>query len=293
MAGSVVRDDPVCAWPMDMALGEGPSWSAEHQVLRFVDIKQGRVHSFDPVSGRGATLEIGGQPGFVLPTDDGQLLVGLDDRVCLLNEHGLGQTLAVIDQPGHNRINDGTVDPHGRLWFGTMDDNEALPTGTFWCLDRGVLHHAGGSAVVTNGPAACPAGQWLYHVDSPARTIHRSRLGPEPRLGETEVFVQLGEADGYPDGIVTDSSGCLWVALWDGWGVRRYDPSGKLLLHVPLPCARVTKVAFGGHDLRTVFITTARIGLTADDLARQPLAGSLFSFRFAEKGIATAPIQLR
>jgi sugar lactone lactonase YvrE len=204
----------------------------------------------------------------------------------------LGQQIAAIPEPAHNRTNDGTVDALGRLWLGTMDDDERLATGAVWCLDRGVLHRAGGGAVVTNGPAVSPDGQFLYWADSGERTIHRHRLGPEPILGPGEVFLRLGEDEGFPDGIVVDSEDCLWVALWDGWGVRRYAPDGRLLLHVPLPCARVTKLAFGGPDLATAYVTTARVGLDEEALAQQPLAGSLFSFAAPAAGVALPPVRL-
>ena len=101
--------------------------------------------------------------------------------------------------------------------------------------------------------------------------------------------MQLEETDGHPDGIVLDSEDCLWVALWDGWGVRRYAPDGTLLLQVDLPCSRVTKIAFGGPDLRTAFVTTARIGLDDIQLAQQPLAGGLFAF---EAQVAGTPSPL-
>jgi sugar lactone lactonase YvrE len=164
------------------------------------------------------------------------------------------------------------------LWFGTMDEEEALGTGTIWCLDRGDLRHTCGQAVVTNGPAVSCDGRFLYHVDSPRRTIWRAPLDPAGRPGNGEAFIQLGETEGHPDGIVVDSEDCLWVALWDGWGVRRYAPDGTLLLHVSFPCARVTKLALGGPDLTTAYVTTARVGLDAAALRAQPLAGSLFAF---------------
>ena len=131
--------------------------------------------------------------------------------------------------------------------------------------------------------------QTRYHVDSAERIIWRYRIGPGPALEAGEVFIRLGEDEGHPDGVVLDSDGCLWVALWDGWAVRQYSPDGQLLQHVPISCARVTNVAFGGPELRTVFVTSARIGLGDAELAEQPLAGSLFSF---EVDIAGRPCPL-
>ena len=269
---------PEAVWRLDCQLGEGPVWLADEAALRFVDIKRGHLHRFDPATGAGTTIAVGGNPSFIVPIDDGGLLVGSRHGLHRLENEALCAPLVTIPQPAHNRTNDATVDPSGRLWFGTMDDGESQPSGSIWCLDRGTLHPTAIGAVVTNGPAASADGRVLYHVDSGNRTIWRCQVGEGPTLGPSEVFVQLAKADGHPDGIVTDAEDCLWVALWGGWGVRRYAPDGTLLLHVDLPCARVTKIAFGGADLRTAYVTTARSGLDAAALAEQSLAGSLFAF---------------
>ena len=194
--------------------------------------------------------------------------------------------------PGHNRTNDATVDARGRIWFGTMDDGEQQPTGQLYCLDQAGLHAMGQDAVVTNGPAVNADGQWLYHVDSGSRQIWRLGLGEGPAICSRELFLQLSEADGYPDGVVLDSEDCLWVALWDGWAVRRYAPDGSLLYQIDFPCARVTKIAFGGPELRTAYVTTARTGLDASALAAQPLAGALFAFDVPVAGLPLSEAQL-
>jgi len=271
-----VMPEPV--WRLDALLGEGPVWLPEEQALRFVDIKRGLLHRFEPASGACETLAVGGSPSFIVPADDGSLLVGSVHGLHRLGADSLGEPLATIPQPAHNRTNDATVDAAGRLWFGTMDDSEEQPTGKIWCFHRGALIEAGGAAVVTNGPAVCSGDRFLYRVDSGARTIWRHPLEGPGLLGAGEVFVQLGEDEGFPDGIVVDAEDCLWVALWDGWGVRRYASDGTLMCHIAFPCARVTKLAFGGPDLRTAYVTTARVGLDEQSLAAQPLAGSLFAF---------------
>lgn len=254
-------------------------WCANEAALRFVDIKGGRMHRYVPASGAQETVDIGGQPSFVVPVSDGTLVVGSGNRILSIGRDGLIRTvIAEIPMPAHNRTNDATVDRQGRLWFGTMDDEERQPTGALWCLDQWGLHRMGGEAVVTNGPAITRDGRTLYHVDSGQRTIWRYTIGDGPSIGDGEVFLQLTQSDGHPDGVVLDSEDCLWVALWDGWSVRRYAPDGSLLMTVALPCARVTKIAFGGPDLQTAYVTTARVGLDAAALADQPLAGGLFAF---------------
>ncbi|MBU6207942.1 MAG: SMP-30/gluconolactonase/LRE family protein, partial [Alphaproteobacteria bacterium] len=154
------------------------------------------------------------------------------------------------------------------------------------------LRRACGEAVVTNGPALSGDGRWLYYADSGARTIWKYRIESDGMPASGVEFLRLSEADGYPDGIIVDAEDCLWVALWDGWGVRRYSAEGKLLMHVPLPCARVTKVALGGADLRTAYVTTARIGLSANECMQQPLAGSLFAFEAPAPGRPLPQVRL-
>jgi len=130
--------------------------------------------------------------------------------------------------------------------------------------------------VVTNGPAESPDGHTLYHTDTLAGIIYafdRARAGS---LSNKRVFVRFSPDEGYPDGPIVDAEGCLWTGLFGGWGLRRYSPRGELLQTLRLPCSAVTKAAFAGDDLRTLYITTAHVGLTAEERERQPLAGGLF-----------------
>jgi sugar lactone lactonase YvrE len=106
------------------------------------------------------------------------------------------------------------------------------------------------------------------------------------------VFAEIEQDGGYPDGTAVDAEGCLWIAMWGGWGVRRYSPSGEFLSRVRVPCANVTKVAFGGPDYRSVFVTTAWKGLSASQRAEQPLAGDLFRFESDVPGLAATELVL-
>lgn len=288
---------PEVVWPLGALLGEGPAWFADEGALRFVDIKRGRLHRHVPATGACETVSVDGQPSFIVPTTKGGMLAGCGDAIHHVSDLALGPIVARVDMPAHNRTNDATVDHLGRLWFGTMDDEESRTTGALHCLSTGAVANHGCAAVVTNGPAVTPDGETLYFVDSGQRTIWRLAIAPgqsgeAPAVLSREVFVQLGEADGYPDGIVLDSEDCLWVALWDGWAVRRYAPDGQLLDEVRFPCARVTKLAFGGPDLRTAYVTTARIGLDEAALAEQPLAGALFRFAAPVAGRRLPAVQL-
>lgn len=285
-------------WPLEALLGEGPAWIGHDAALWFVDIKRGRIHRYDPATGERRTLSVGGEPSFIVPADCGRLLVGNGNTLRLLEGEMLGRIVATIDMPAHNRTNDATVDASGRLWFGTMDNRESEPSGAVHLFDGGDVRAVGGGCVITNGPAISPDGRWLYHVDTLGRTITRFDItrfdmARSPRLENGEVFVTVARGDGNPDGVTVDAEGCLWVALWGGWQVRRYAPDGALLAQVALPCANVTKVAFGGEDLRTAFVTTARVGLSDAALAAQPLAGGLFAFDAPAPGLPLTPVRLR
>lgn len=273
-----MSSEPRLVWPLGALLGEGPLWCPDEDALRFVDIKRGRLHRFLPASGERETLDVGGQPSFIVPAADGGYVVGSGHALRRFDGIALGETIATLDMPLHNRTNDATVDPAGRLWFGTMDDEEQVATGALKCLDRGSQKSTSWHAVVTNGPVVTADGRHLYHVDSGQRTIWRVPLKDGTCAKHGELFVRLGEDEGHPDGVVLDSEDCLWVALWDGWAVRRYSPEGTLLATISLPCARVTKIALGGPDLKTAFVTTARVGLDQAALAAQPYAGALFAF---------------
>lgn len=268
---------PECVWDVAALLGEGPVWDVRADCLWFVDIKHGRLHRYDPASGMRTTEDLGGNPSFVLPAAPEGLMIGDRDTLWLRTQDRLSK-LATVAMPAHNRLNDATVDPTGRIWFGSMDDREALPTGRVHVLDRGSLGEAGGAAIVTNGPAVSIDGRWLYHVDSVERTIWRFDIANRTTLRDGEVFATLPSGEGAPDGVILDAEDHLWVGLWGGWCARRYAPDGRIVAEVALPCANVTKLALGGPGLRTAFATTARIGLDAAALADQPLAGGLFAF---------------
>jgi sugar lactone lactonase YvrE len=270
-------------------LGEGPVWVAREQALYFVDIKAHRVHRFDPATGDHRSWDAPGQVGWVLPAEDGAFLAGL--------QHGVSRfdpatgMFAVIATPEasmpSNRLNDATVDAAGRVWFGSMDDGEGADSGRLYVLDGGEVRDTGLPPVtITNGPAIAPDGRTLYHTDTLGRVIHAVTVNDDGTLGTPRIFAKIDPADGWPDGSVVDAEGHIWTGLWEGWRARRYAPDGRIVQEVRFPCSNITKIAFGGPDLRTAYATTARKGLDAAALEAQPLAGNLFAF---DAGVAGRP----
>jgi sugar lactone lactonase YvrE len=286
--------EPVCIWPLGAVLGEGPVWSATEQALYFVDIKGRQVHRCDAEGGARRSLAMPDETGFALPVRGGGLVCGLPGRVVYASLEGDLPGLAPLatleaDLPG-NRLNDGAIDRHGKLWFGSMDNAETAPTGSLYTLDGqggGVPQRLAGGCVITNGPAFSPDGRTFYHTDTLEKTIYAYDLAGQNSLSNKRVFVRIA-GSGYPDGTTVDADGTVWVALFGGARIERYTPAGQLLGSIAMPCSNITKIAFGGDDLRTVFVTTARKGLTVDQLAQQPLAGGLFSFRAGSAGQAPA-----
>lgn len=286
---------PVSVAPVGATLGEGPVWVARERALWFVDIKQRRLHRFDPAGGRLESWDAPAQPGWVLPAADGGLIVGLQGGLHRFDPAARGFTMIAPverDLPG-NRLNDACTDPQGRIWLGSMDDGERETTGRFYRFEDGRLIDSGLPAVsITNGPAISPDGRLLYHTDTIGRTIHVCDLREDGALGPPRVFARIARGEGYPDGPTVDSAGHVWTGLFAGWSARRYAPDGTLAETVRFPTANVTKIAFGGDDLRTAYATTAAKDLDAAARRAQPDAGNLFSFRVDVPGAPVTPARV-
>ena len=223
----------------------------------------------------------------MLPIAGGGFVAGLKTGLARFDERDGSFTPLIDPEPGlpNNRLNDGTVDTAGRLWFGTMDDGESDATGSIYRLA------ADGSCVresplvsITNGPAISPDGRTLYHTDTLDKRVYAFDLAPDGGLSNKRTFVEITDG-GYPDGMAVDAEGHLWVCTFGGWRIDRFDAGGNKVGEVRFPCSNITKLAFAGDDLRTVYATSARKGLSAEELASQPLAGALFTFRVATPGL--------
>jgi len=278
-------------WAVGAELGEGPVWVARESALWFVDIKGCRLHRWCPDSGEHHSWDTPAPPGFLAPLAGGGFIVGMKTGLHRFEPDtgGLSHLVDVEPHRPDNRLNDGCVSPEGALWFGSMHDPETEASGVLYRLDAaGHCVALDEGYVVTNGPAFSPDGRLFYHCDTARRLVYVFDRPDAGTLANRRVLVSIEDDAGFPDGTAVDAQGCLWVALWGGGCVRRYSPQGKLLQTVRLPCARVTKIAFGDRDLRTAFVTTARTGLTAAERAAQPRAGDLFSFTAPVPGLPQA-----
>ncbi|MFL6766048.1 MAG: SMP-30/gluconolactonase/LRE family protein [Sphingomicrobium sp.] len=284
----VSSSSPSPVWELAAELGEGPVWVERDRALWFVDIKKQRIHRYDPAMGLKRSWDSPQQIGFVLPASGGGFVAGLQSGLHRFDEtDGSFELVVEVDRDlPTNRLNDGVVDPVGRVWFGTMDNDEKARSGAFYCFHDGRLTRTALEGIaITNGPAVSPDGKLLYFVDTLKGTIGWAEIGDDGSLGEPRPFVRIDPKEGHPDGPTVDSNGYVWISLYAGWEARRYAPSGELVERVRFPVSNITKVAFGGDDLRTAFATTARQLLSADETAKQPLIGSLFQFRADTPGM--------
>lgn len=276
----------LCVWPVGAELGEGPVWDAATRALYFVDIKGRQIHCHGEDGAR-ASWPAPQQPGCILPIDGGDFVCALEDGLYRFSPAtGAFSLLRHVERDLRgNRFNDGYADADGGLWFGSMDNAETAPTGSLYHLGPdGRLVRADSGYVIPNGPAMSPDGRVLYHTDTLAKTVCRFDVLAGGELGDKRPFTTIA-GSGHPDGMAVDAAGNVWIALFGGGRIERYTPAGKLIDAIALPCSNITKLAFGGVDLRTVFVTTAWKGLTPEARAREPLAGALFALRSPVPGL--------
>jgi D-xylonolactonase len=281
------------AWEVGATLGEGPVWVERDDALWFVDIKQQKIHRFDPATAQGKSWDAPEQVGFVFPARSGGFIAGLQSGLHHFDpKKGKFRLLVEVEpRSPDNRLNDGVVDREGRLWFGTMDNTEKSSTGAFYCFHRGKLTRTNLTSItITNGPAISPDGRTLYWVDTLGGTISSCEIMGAGQLGPSQLVVRIKDGEGKPDGPTVDSEGCIWIGLFFGSEARRYSPAGELLERVRFPVSNITKIGFGGPDMDTAFATTAQLHLSPEKLALQPLAGSLFAFQAAVRGITSPPV---
>lgn len=279
---------PVCLWPASTELGEGPIWQARERAVYFVDIKGRKIHRCSENGTQRQTWSAPQQPGFIVPLDDGEFVCGLQDGLYRFNsETGQFSIIKEVERRiAGNRLNDGFVDRQGRLWFGSMHDGESQSSGSLYCMDcAGDVLVQDRDYVITNGPAMSPDGHTLYHTDTLQGVVYAFDVDIGGRLSRKRQFVKIGGA-GYPDGTAVDADGFVWIAMFGGGRIERFSSLGELVETVSFPCTNVTKLAFGGDDLCTAYVTTAWKGLSPEERARQPLAGGLFSFRTNTPGLA-------
>lgn len=282
-----VHDEP-------MKVGECPLWHPVEYALYWVDINGFSVHRVHPASGKYSVWKMDSEPGAIGLAGDG-LVVALRSGFVHLNTTD-GTVTPIAPAPydtTHTRFNDGRVDALGRFWVGTLYEPRTEAVAEMYVLECGKVRRAwSGGMTVSNGLAFSPDASAMYHADTTSHRVDRydfdSAHGTVSNPRRFQQFSTDKQAPGYggrPDGAAVDSEGAYWVAMMEGSRILRFSPEGELLRELAVPVKCPTMVAFGGPDLRTLYITSLTHGRPAQELAALPLSGRVLCTRVDVAGL--------
>ncbi len=267
------------------ALGEGPAWDAKTQTLYWIDILEKRIYA-----GTELLAQLDELIGCLAPCKNGHLIVGKRASLVDLDPVTSQQTvLAALSESATNRVNDGKCDPAGRFLAGTMDMNEKDPTGSFYSFEGKQAKVLFRGVTISNGLAWSPDHKTFYYIDTPTREVKAFDYDVSTgQIANPRAVIHFSESLGWPDGMTSDMDGNLWVAMWGGAQVTKWDPnSGKLLEQVSIPALHSSACVFGGKDRNELFVTSARKGMSEADLKKYPLSGGLFKVITKAEGMPT------
>ncbi len=285
-----------CVLPWSAQLGESPVWYSGENKLYWVDILKPSVCRFDPETGSNDSCDVGKLVSAVMPANDGRLLLATQDGLEWLDFASAQLTPFMHPERdvAGNRLNDAKIGPGGAVWVGSMRLDASQPTGGLYRVTNdGNFTVKETGIAVTNGLGWSPDARTFYFVNTVLGVIYA--YDTEPGIGTLSgkrIFATIPESEGRPDGLTVDQDGGVWVAIWDGWRVNRYLPDGTLDRVIDLPVPRPTSVTFGGKNLDTLYITSARTRLPAATLAEAPLSGGLFTCKPGEKGIPSSEFEV-
>jgi len=269
--------------------GEGVMWHAKRASLFWVDIEGCRVHEYHLQSKSHRVFKLDQMVSTIAPDMTGNLILALQDSIIRFNPDNQ-QSEKIIDIETNipdNRCNDGKADRNGRLWIGTMNLNLKANVGSLYCLENGKpLHKVLSDLTIPNGLVWTADNKTFYYIDTIKHTI--DRYSYDLATGEINyagIAIRIPAGTGGADGMTIDTTGRLWVAQWGGFGVYCYNPdSGEMLSKIQVPAPQVACCTFGGPLLDTLYITTARAGLSETMLEQYPLSGSLFAAKLDTNG---------
>lgn len=271
------------------SLGEGPAWDHKRGKLVWVNILEGLVYEYDPMTGESSSFHTGQLVGAAVPATDGGYVLALHHGFYRYSP-GNNQPDLICDPEGPdtlNRFNDGKCDPAGRFWAGTMGMHGEQGTGALYRLDPGgIVTKMIDGITCSNGVAWSPDTRTMYYTDTPTRQVVAYDYDMESGdISNRRVAVQVAPEDGMPDGMAIDEEGMLWVAHWGGSQVIRYHPEdGSVLERIAVPASQTTSCAFGGPNLDELYITSARVGLSEQQLIETPNAGGVFRIKTKVRG---------
>ncbi len=273
-------------------LGEAAIWHAASKRLLWIDLYDPKLFIHDPVTQktRVHTIKLASPLGAIVATTDPKILL-------ISHKYGLSAfnidtgSTTLFASPEKNRdaiiYNDCKVDRFGRLWVGSSHEREMETRGALWCvLPTGECCLGDVGFAISNGPAFSRDGKTMFFNNSLDRKTFAYDISAEdPYPRNRRVLITYADEEGLPDGLTVDAEDCLWVAHWGGARITRFSPLGKRLTVVDIPAPQVTTVGFGGADYKTLYVTSARDGLSDEQLATWPQSGDLFAIETAVPGI--------
>jgi sugar lactone lactonase YvrE len=280
-----------CVLPAQAALGECPRWDERRGKLWWVDIVAPALHCFDPASGNDIAISMPEHIGCFSLTEEGGFVAGMRTGIFLLDDSGrvVRKLCDNPENPATSRFNDGRCDARGRFWLGTLDEPKASSAASLYRYSGSALKTVDVGLLTSNGMAFSSDSRWCYHSDTPRFIIYRHAYDIDSgEVGPREDWVKFTPtaADrSRPDGASVDSEGFYWSALFEGGRMVRISPDGEIVGEYPLPVRCPTMCAFGGDDLCTLYVTTARNGRSAEELAAYPQSGGVFAMRVPVPGL--------
>ncbi len=262
-------------------LGEGPYWHTSRKSFFWVDIESGTLFEYILKSGKVRTWNFNHRLSLVLEGEEDHLILALGLKIARFHPESekLEWLASIESELTHNRCNDGKCDAMGRLWVGTMNLQFKEGAGSFYSLDQDhMLHKHLDQITISNGMAWTPNNQTLYYIDSPTQQVNAYHFDLEKGgIAFERTAIEIPLSMGTPDGMCMDQEEKLWIAHYGGYGVYRWDPvSGQLMEKVELPAPNITSCAFGGENMDTLLVTTARENLNEAQLEEFPLSGDVF-----------------
>jgi sugar lactone lactonase YvrE len=278
-----------CVLDVKASLGEGPVWSVDEQVLYWVDINAPALNRFDPATGINAAWPMPQSIGSFVLRASGGFVAAMRDGFWLVSRDGgpLRRIVGAPYDPAHHRFNDGRADPQGRFWAGSMNEKRDANTACLYRLDPNLeLAAMIPGVMISNGLAWSPDARTMYHSDTPARTVWAWDFDAATgAIANRRVFARFDGDKDRPDGAAVDREGCYWSAFYGAGKVVRLSPAGERLAEYPLAAMAPTMCAFGGPDLKTLFVTSARQRRDAEELERLPQSGGIFAMRVDVPGL--------
>ncbi len=283
-----------CIWDARADLGEGVFWHALDQAVYWVDIYQSNLHRIT-ADGERKTLHFAGLLSAAVPCNRGGLIATLQSGIHHLDtESGVATLIRELESDlTDNRFNDASSDQRGQFWFGSMDDNQLQASGSFYRMSATgecAKIESFGTCIISNGPAISCDDDTIYFTDTTAGKIYRAAINASGEPEAIALHIDFDDQPGHPDGMCCDTAGGLWICHFDGHRVTRFRPDGSPDFHIELPVPNITKCAFGGDDMQTLYMTTARVGMSDKAIESYPLAGGLFATRVDFSGTAMPAI---